>query len=100
MRSGETDIAKIIFDKNLESIGKTLAINLKHVANLDVDALEKNNKFYVLELNARFGGGYPFTHLSGVNLPQAIINWALNKKYTFPKVNLKKDVYYKKIDLI
>ena len=31
--------------------------------------------YYVLELNARFGGGYPFSHLSGVNLPGAIIEW-------------------------
>ena len=29
----------------------------------------------VLELNARFGGGYPFSHLSGVNLPKAIVKW-------------------------
>ena len=29
----------------------------------------------VLELNARFGGGYPFSHLAGVNLPKAIVKW-------------------------
>ena len=26
-------------------------------------------------MNARFGGGYPFSHISGVNLPSAIVKW-------------------------
>ena len=26
-----------------------------------------------------FGGGYPFSHLAGVNLPMAIIKWLKNE---------------------
>lgn len=33
----------------------------------------------MLEMNARFGGGYPFSHMAGVDLPQAIVNWLLGK---------------------
>ena len=27
-------------------------------------------------MNARFGGGYPFSHMGGCNLPKAIVEWA------------------------
>ena len=32
----------------------------------------------MLEINARFGGGYPFSHIAGVDLPSAIVKWALD----------------------
>lgn len=40
----------------------------------------KKKKIYILEMNARFGGGYPFSHLAGVDLPKAIINWLNGKQ--------------------
>ena len=29
----------------------------------------------MLELNPRFGGGFPFSYEAGVNLPKAIMMW-------------------------
>lgn len=75
MRSGETDCAVTVDDENMRNIGKQLSLLLKHRGNLDVDVLMKKDVPYVLEMNARFGGGYPFSHMAGVNLPQAIVNW-------------------------
>ena len=34
-----------------------------------------NGDYCVLELNPRFGGGYPFSYEAGVNMPKAIISW-------------------------
>ena len=31
-------------------------------------------------MNARFGGGYPFSHIGGCDLPKAIVDWVLGKK--------------------
>jgi carbamoyl-phosphate synthase large subunit len=75
MRSGETDCAEVVYNEGFEKAGMKLSRMLKHIGNLDVDAFIVNGKPYILEMNARFGGGYPFSHLAGVNLPKAMINW-------------------------
>lgn len=75
MRSGETDCAVTISDAMAEEIGRNLSAKMKHVGNLDVDIFKSAEKYYVLEMNARFGGGYPFSHMAGVNLPLAIVKW-------------------------
>lgn len=80
MRAGETDAAEIVKNDEIEKITTQLALKTKHVCNLDMDILCDGNKCYVLEMNARFGGGYPFSHLAGVNLPLAIIKWASNEE--------------------
>ena len=79
MRSGETDCAMVVDSARLESLGKRLAGLLKHRVNLDVDVFETGDQVYVLEMNARFGGGYPFSHMAGVDLPRAIISWLEGK---------------------
>ena len=75
MRAGETDCAQIIEHTKLWNIGKYLSELLRHRGNLDVDVFQDGDIYYVLEMNARFGGGYPFSHVAGVDLPQAIIQW-------------------------
>ncbi len=79
MRSGETDAATTIESEELRHIGAVLGNGLKHPANLDVDVLEKDGIYYVLELNARFGGGYPFSHIAGADFPLAIRHWVEGK---------------------
>ena len=73
MRSGETDIAEVTENSELEAVGKKIAKSLSHIGNLDMDILLSNGKAYIIDMNARFGGGYPFTHNAGVNELEAII---------------------------
>lgn len=80
MRSGETDCAKTEKNEKMEKLGGKIASYSKHIANLDVDVFLSDNDLYVLEMNARFGGGYPFSHMAGVNLPKAIVAWTKGEK--------------------
>lgn len=78
MRAGETDCAEIINDEHLLDIGKNLSSITKHIGNLDVDCFFHDNEFYILEMNCRFGGQYPFSHLAGVHFPKAIVEMLKN----------------------
>ena len=76
MRAGETDKALTVDMPEVREMGATIGRNLKHIGNLDVDIMQRANGDYcVLELNPRFGGGYPFSYEAGVNMPKAILSW-------------------------
>jgi carbamoyl-phosphate synthase large subunit len=75
MRAGETDVAVTVNDPALSNLGARLGTALGHVGNLDVDVFKDGHNMCVLDLNARFGGGYPFSHLAGADVPRAIVAW-------------------------
>lgn len=75
MRAGETDKAVTVSDAQLAEMGRLIGEQLGHIGNLDCDILEENGAYYVLELNPRFGGGFPFSYEAGVNLPFAMLKW-------------------------
>ena len=93
MRAGETDKAKTVDMPEVKEIGTIIGRNLKHIGNLDVDIMQRENGEYcVLELNPRFGGGFPFSYEAGVNLPKAIIEWVkgntIDQSILEPQMNL------------
>lgn len=76
MRSGETDRAITVCHAGLERLGARLSGALGHIGNLDCDVFVSGETCVVLEMNPRFGGGYPFAHAAGANLPAALLAWA------------------------
>ena len=81
MRAGETDKALTVDLPEVREMGATIGRNLKHIGNLDVDIMQRANGDYcVLELNPRFGGGYPFSYEAGANMPKAILQWLKGEK--------------------
>lgn len=93
MRAGETDISEIVDIPVIKEELEKLSRLTGHIANMDCDVFLVDGTPYILEMNARFGGGYPFSHMGGCNLPQAIVNWA--KGETVPKELLRAEVGYR-----
>ena len=79
MRAGETDCAVTVEDEALCRTGEKLSRTLRQVGNLDADVFMVDGEPCVLEMNARFGGGYPFSHMAGADLPKAIVSWLSGK---------------------
>lgn len=106
MRSGETDCAVTVNKPELKKMGEKLSRVMNHRANLDVDAFVVEDKCYILEMNARFGGGYPFSHMAGVNLPLAILQWlkgeSVEKSILTEKINImcQKDIQMVRLPLM
>lgn len=75
MRSGETDIAQLVDEPFIKETLLKLGKCTRHIANMDCDVFLVDGIPYILEMNARFGGGYPFSHMGGCNLPKAIVDW-------------------------
>lgn len=98
MRSGETDIAQLVDEPIIKDTLIKLGSVTKHIGNMDCDIFYVDGVPYVLEMNARFGGGYPFSHMGGCNLPKAIVNWAEGKNVDKSVISAKTGITgYKEI---
>ena len=86
MRSGETDASIVVNIPELSTLSLKISTILKHVGNLDIDVLFDGNDYYVLEMNARFGGGFPFSYLAGADFPKMLIEMLKNEKINIPNI--------------
>jgi len=100
MRSGETDKAKSVINSAFEDAGKIIGNALKHIGSMDIDVFLVNDKLYILELNPRFGGGYPFSHKAGADLASVYIDWlnGHNNEYVQRHINYREHVTFSKCD--
>lgn len=86
MRAGETDKAAVIYDDRLTRLGRLISLRFGHVGNMDVDLMcNRRGDIYAIDLNSRFGGGYPFTHAAGFNYLHALLAECEGQNYTFPE---------------
>lgn len=74
MRAGETEKSVSCKDPVLfELIEKTLS-PLELTGPVDMDIFRIDGRYYISEINPRFGGGYPHAYNCGVNFPLLIAN--------------------------
>lgn len=74
-RLGETERAVTVSDGELMDVGRRLARTVGLVGPMDVDLFRtRQGEVRVLELNLRFGGGYPVSHRAGADFPGMMID--------------------------
>jgi len=88
MRSGETDASIVVDIPELTALSIKISKLLKHMGNLDVDVLFDGTNYYVLEMNARFGGGFPFSYLAGADFPKMLISMIKNETINIPNIKI------------
>lgn len=100
MRSGETDVAITVIKKEFSDLGKALARATKHIGIMDCDFFVANEQIYFLEMNPRFGGGYPLSHAGGINVPGIYLEWFKGVRNVDKYNNYKINQTFSKCDRI
>lgn len=101
MRAGETDKAVTVDLPEVREMGRKIGDALGHIGNLDVDIMQRADGAYcVLELNPRFGGGFPFSYEAGVNMPKAIIQWIKGEEVDLAMLQPEYDRMFSKNDYL
>lgn len=84
MRSGETDKSISIHNNKIENLIKEFVSKTHFRGPIDIDCFEYNGKYYISEINPRFGGGYPHAYETGCNFMSYIVtnlNNQMNPNY-------------------
>lgn len=96
MRAGETDKSVSIKNEDMNALMKKFTEALPFYGHIDVDVFEKGGRYYISEVNPRFGGGYPHAYECGVNFPQYMINNLEGNTNEVSVGNYDEDVYMMK----
>lgn len=67
MRAGETDKAVSFKDEKLFELITEFCNEAGYRGQIDIDIFDVNGKYYISEVNPRFGGGYPHAYECGCN---------------------------------
>jgi carbamoyl-phosphate synthase large subunit len=74
MRAGESDTATTLpVEGAMAELGRRVSFLTQHIGIWGLDCIEREGVLHVLDLNARFTGDYPFSHLAGANIPRALL---------------------------
>lgn len=74
MRAGETDKAVSFKDEKLFALIDKFVSESGWLGQIDIDIFDVDGKYYISEVNPRFGGGYPHAYECGCDHMSLILN--------------------------
>ncbi len=93
MRAGETDKALSFKDDRLFALIERFAKESGWLGQIDIDIFDVDGKYYISEVNPRFGGGYPHAYTCGCDHMRLILN-NLDKKANQKNIGTYDDGVY------
>lgn len=82
MRAGETEKSVSYKDDTLFDLIRNTVASLDLSGPIDMDIFQVDGRYYISEINPRFGGGYPHAHNCGIHFPKLIANNLAGKENT------------------
>jgi len=74
MRHGETSAAVTVDATQFQRVAAVLNATLRIQGTVDVDVMMADGGVpHVIDINPRFGGGYPFNHIAGADVPHFLL---------------------------
>jgi len=87
-KAGISTKGRIVIDKDIESICKSVAEDLKIMGPCCIQMKEaKDEALKLLEVNPRLGGGTMFTTLAGANFPSMILDMVAGNEPSIPIIS-------------
>ena len=80
IRAGEVNKGKTVKEKKLIEYGRIIVEKLGGIGPITVQCFKKGDEIKFIEINPRFGGGYPLSFTAGVNYPELLIRMILGEK--------------------
>lgn len=96
MRAGETDKSVSFKDDKLFELIEQFVKDAGYRGQIDIDIFDVNGKYYISEVNPRFGGGYPHAYECGCNHMSLIVNNLKGLVNSKEQGNYKSGVYMMK----
>jgi carbamoyl-phosphate synthase large subunit len=77
MRSGDTEVATTVDPAPFEELVRRVGQAIQPSAVVDMDVIVGADGLpHVIDINPRFGGGYPFVHIAGADVPALLVRMA------------------------
>lgn len=87
MRHGDTEHAETFHDPSVVEFGMHLGELLGAVGPMDIDVIQLGDDLTLLEVNTRFGGGYPVAHLAGAAFPELLLDLVRHGEVAEPNLS-------------
>jgi len=98
IRGGEVERAITIDDSLFREKVFKIAKNFKPFGAINIQCIVSKNEPYFIEINSRFGGGYPLSDKAGGNFPKLLINLSKGNKLPNQIGKYKKELIMSRYD--